>query len=97
MAARLAFEDVAARHDELGEDGADPREAEAIRQEAAEYLSGRRPVPPPVSAAELIAHARRRIEVFGRLVEAGIAGAAEGLAEAEAELAEELRKVEATG
>ncbi|WP_335939941.1 HIT family protein [Streptomyces sp. PTD5-9] len=60
--ARMAFEDVVARHNEIGwKEGVDPREAEAIREEAAEYLSGRRPVPP------------------------------------QAELAEELRKVEATG
>ncbi|MEW1616264.1 MULTISPECIES: HIT domain-containing protein [unclassified Streptomyces] len=97
-AARMAFEDVVARHNEIGwKDGVDPREAEAIREEAAEYLSGRRPVPLPISSAELIAHARRRIEVLGRLVEAGVEEAAEGIAGAEAELADELRKVEAAG
>ncbi|MEV7842068.1 HIT family protein [Streptomyces albidoflavus] len=98
VAARMTFEDVVARHNEIGwQEDVDPHKADAIRQEAAEYLSGRRPVPLPVSSAELIAHARRRIEVLGRLAEAGIEEAVEGIAEAEAELAEELRKVEAAG
>ncbi|MFB7012306.1 MULTISPECIES: HIT family protein [unclassified Streptomyces] len=95
VGARMAFEDVVVRHRLIGWDN--PREAEAIREEVAEYLDGRRPVPPPVSPAELIAHARRRTEVLGRLAEAGVEGAAEGAAEAEAELAEELRKTEAPG
>ncbi|MEU4986633.1 RNase adapter RapZ [Streptomyces sp. NPDC021969] len=87
-AARQAFEDVVTRHDALGKEGTDPQEAALVREEAAEYLRGRRAVPPPVSPAELIAHARNRIEVLGRLAAAGIEGAAEGVAEAEAELAE---------
>ncbi|MEU6467470.1 HIT domain-containing protein [Streptomyces sp. NPDC046976] len=95
VGARMAFEDVVTQHRLIGWDN--PQEAAAIRQEAAEYLSGRRPVPPPVSSAELIAHARRRIEVFGRLTEVGVEGAAEGIVEAETELAEELRKVEGAG
>ncbi|MER7316260.1 RapZ C-terminal domain-containing protein [Streptomyces halstedii] len=94
-AARITYEEVIARHDELKETGpgTNLREFAEVREEAAPYLSGRRPVPPPVPSAELIAYARRRIEVFGRLAEAGIEGAAEGVTEAEAELAEELRKV----
>ncbi|MDJ0345548.1 RNase adapter RapZ [Streptomyces sp. H10-C2] len=91
-AARIAFEDVVARHDELQKTGTNLREFAEIREEAAPYLNGSKAVPPSVSSAELIAHARRRIEVFGRIAEAGIEGAAEGVAEAEVELAEELRK-----
>ncbi|MFK0296643.1 HIT family protein [Streptomyces sp. NPDC090442] len=87
-AARASFEDVVAQHDKIGTDGADPEWVGAIREEAAEYLNGSRPVPAPVSSGELIAHARRRIEAFGRLAAAGVEGAAEGVAEAEAELAE---------
>ncbi|MGW5336201.1 HIT family protein [Streptomyces bauhiniae] len=96
-AARGAFEDVVAGHDEVQRTGDTTEAAAAIREEAAAYLTGRRPVPPAVSSAELIAHARRRIEVLGRIAEAGVEGAAEGVVEAEAELAEELRKVEAAG
>ncbi|MEU7153837.1 HIT domain-containing protein [Streptomyces sp. NPDC045456] len=87
-AARTRFEDIVARHDELQKEGTDPREFAEVREEAAAYLSGRRPVPPPVRPAELIAHARRRIEVFGLLAADGIEEAVEGVAEAEAELAE---------
>jgi histidine triad (HIT) family protein len=94
-AARLAFEDIVARHDEIQKTDGDTEEAAEVRKEAAAYLSGRRLVPPAVSSAELIAHARRRIEVFRRITEAGIEGAAGGIADAEAELGEELRKVQA--
>ncbi|MGA4980022.1 HIT family protein [Streptomyces cinereoruber] len=97
-AARQTFEDVVARHNKIGwTEGIDPKEAAAIREEAAEYLTGRRPVPLPVPPSVLIAHARRRIEVLGRLAEAGVEGAAEGVTEAETELAEELRKAAEDG
>ncbi|MER8039390.1 HIT family protein [Streptomyces hydrogenans] len=97
-AARQAFEDFVDRHGQIGwTEGVDPGEAAAIREEAAEYLTGRRPVPLPVPSSVLIAHACRRIEVLGRLAEAGVEGAAEGVAEAEAELAEELRKAAKDG
>ncbi|MFI9005512.1 HIT family protein [Streptomyces sp. NPDC053541] len=97
-AARQAFEDLVDQHGQIGwTEGVDPEEATAIREEAAEYLTGRRPVPLPVSSSMLIAHAYRRIEVLGRLAEAGVEGAAEGVTEAEAELAEELRKAAKDG
>ncbi|MEJ8654928.1 hypothetical protein WKI65_44530 [Streptomyces sp. MS1.AVA.3] len=90
VAQRTAYEELVARHHSLKGNKTNLREFAAVREELAAYTAGHRPVPPPVESAELIAHARRRIEVFGRHAKAGIEGAAEGLAEAEEELAELL-------
>ncbi|MCX5426095.1 HIT family protein [Streptomyces sp. NBC_00078] len=84
---RTAYEELVARHDYLKEHGTNLREFAAVRRELAPYTEGRRPVPPPVDPAELITYHRRRIAVFGPLAEAGVEGAAESLAAAEAELA----------
>ncbi|MFD4020637.1 HIT family protein [Streptomyces sindenensis] len=94
-AARSAFEDLVDQHDAMQRQGDNSPEADAVREEAAEYLSGRRPVPPPVRPGELITHARDRVAVLARLAEAGVEEAALGIAEAEAELAKELHKVRA--
>jgi UPF0042 nucleotide-binding protein len=90
--ARIAYDELAARDVYLQTHGTSSKESETVRAEFAEYQEGRRAVPPQVDPADVIAHQRRRIDVFGRLAEAGVEGAAEGLAEAEAQLAEELRK-----
>lgn len=88
-AARAAYEDVVARNDELKEHGTNLAEFAAARDELAAY-GGR--VPDPVDPAELLAYARRKVDTFRRLVEAGVPDAAEALAEAEEQLAEEEKR-----
>ncbi|TLQ38880.1 hypothetical protein FEF34_40290 [Streptomyces marianii] len=92
---RTAYEELTARYAHLEEDGTKAREFKEVREELAEYTEGRREVPPPVDSAELIAHHRRKVDVYGRHAEAGFEGAAEALVEAEAQLAAELDRAPA--
>ncbi|MFI1890474.1 hypothetical protein [Streptomyces jumonjinensis] len=90
-ARRAAYENVLAQHESL-KNGADPDAYARVCAELAEYTSGGRPIPRAVPSAALISFHRRQIAALTRLAAGGVEGAAEGLAEAETALAEELAR-----